>query len=41
MACIGLAPYGDDPALRATGAVLIRSLDELPPILRAAMVGAV
>jgi HAD superfamily hydrolase (TIGR01509 family) len=37
MACIGLAPYGDDPALRAVGAVLIRSLDELPAILRAAM----
>ena len=37
MACVGLAPYGDDPALRAVGAVLIRSLDELPAILRAAM----
>jgi HAD superfamily hydrolase (TIGR01509 family) len=39
MACIGLAPYGDDPGLRAVGAVLIRSLDELPAILRAAMDG--
>jgi HAD superfamily hydrolase (TIGR01509 family) len=37
MACIGLAPHGDDPALRAAGAVLIRSLSELPTILRAAM----
>jgi hypothetical protein len=37
MACVGLAPRGDDPALRAAGAVLIRSLDELPPILRQAM----
>ena len=37
MACVGLAPHGDDPALRATGAVLIRSLDELPAILRQAM----
>ena len=36
MACIGLAPHGDDPALRAAGAVLIRSLGELPAILRAA-----
>ena len=37
MACIGLAPYGDNPALRAAGAVLIQSLDELPAILRRAM----
>ena len=37
MACIGLAPHGDDPALRATGAVLIRSFDELPAILRRAI----
>jgi beta-phosphoglucomutase-like phosphatase (HAD superfamily) len=37
MACIGLAPHGDDPALRAAGAVLIRSLAELPVILKAAM----
>ncbi len=37
MACIGLAPHGDDPALRATGAVLIRSLAELPALLRTAM----
>lgn len=36
MACIGLAPNGDDPALRAAGAVLIRSLAELPAILRQA-----
>ena len=36
MACIGLAPHGDDPALRAAGARLIRSLDELPAILRMA-----
>jgi HAD superfamily hydrolase (TIGR01509 family) len=41
MACVGLAPYGDDPALRAVGAVLVRSLDELPAILRAAMDGPV
>jgi len=40
MACIGLAPAGDDPALRAAGATLIRSLDELPSILRAAMAHA-
>ncbi len=40
MACIGLAPGGDDPALRTAGAALIRSLDELPPILRAAMARA-
>ncbi len=38
MACVGLARYGDDPALRAAGAVLIDSLAELPAILRAAMV---
>jgi HAD superfamily hydrolase (TIGR01509 family) len=37
MACIGLASHGDDPALRAAGAVLIRSLAELPVILKAAM----
>jgi HAD superfamily hydrolase (TIGR01509 family) len=37
MACVGLAPHGDDPALREAGAVLIRSLDELPAILRRAM----
>ena len=37
MACIGLAPHGDDPALRAAGAVLIRSLAELPAVLRQAM----
>ncbi len=38
MACVGFAPHGDDPALRATGAVLIRSFEELPALLRAAMV---
>ena len=37
MACVGLAPHGDDPALREAGAVLIHSLDELPAILRACM----
>ena len=37
MACIGLAPHGDDPALRAAGATLIRSFDELPALLRRAM----
>lgn len=40
MACVGLAPHGDDPALRATGAVLIRHLSELPDLLRAAMAQA-
>ena len=40
MACIGLAPHGDDPALRAVGAVLIRSFTELPDLLRAAMAPA-
>ncbi len=39
MACVGLAPHGDDPALRAAGAVLIRSFDELPAILRRAQGG--
>ena len=37
MTCIGLAPHGDDPALRASGAVLIRSFTELPALLRRAM----
>ncbi len=37
MACIGLAPHGEDPALREAGAVLIRSFTELPALLRAAM----
>jgi HAD superfamily hydrolase (TIGR01509 family) len=37
MACVGLAPHGDDPALREAGAVLIQSLDELPAILRACL----
>lgn len=37
MACVGLAPAGDDPALREAGAVLIRSLVELPAMLRAAL----
>lgn len=40
MACIGLAPTGEDAALRAAGAVLIRSLAELPAILRAAIAHA-
>jgi beta-phosphoglucomutase-like phosphatase (HAD superfamily) len=40
MACVGLAPYGDDPALRDAGAVLIGSLAELPAILRSAMKAA-
>ena len=37
MACIGLAREGDDTGLRAAGARLIHSLDELPAILRAMM----
>ncbi len=37
MACVGLAPNGDDPALRAAGATLIHGFAELPAILRAAM----
>ena len=37
MACIGLAPHGDDPALREAGATLIRDFAELPAILRTAM----
>ena len=37
MACIGLAPHGDDPALREAGAVLIHSFTELPALLRGAM----
>ena len=40
MACIGLAPHGDDPGLREAGAVLIRSFSELPALLRAAMAPA-
>ena len=40
MACVGLAPHGDDPALRDAGAVLIRSLAELPALLRSAMATA-
>ena len=39
MACVGLSPHGDNLALRATGAVLIGSLAELPPILQRAMAG--
>ena len=39
MACVGLSPHGDNPLLRATGAVLIRSLAELPPILQRAVSG--
>ncbi len=38
MACIGFAPHGDDPALRGAGAVLIRSFEELPALLRTAIV---
>ena len=37
MACVGLSPGGDNPALRAAGATLIRSLAELPAILQRAM----
>ena len=37
MLCVGLAPRGDDPALRAAGAQLIRSLDQLPALLRQAL----
>ncbi len=37
MACVGLAPHGDDPALREAGAVLIQSFAALPALLRAAM----
>ncbi len=37
MACVALAPYGAGPALLATGAVPIRALAELPPLLRQAM----
>jgi HAD superfamily hydrolase (TIGR01509 family) len=40
MACVGLAPHGDDPRLRAAGAVLIRSLAELPDIIGRAMAAA-
>ena len=40
MACVGLAPRGDDPKLRGAGAVLIHSLAELPDLLRSAMVPA-
>ena len=40
MACVGLAPHGDDPALRAAGAVLIATLDALPALLRVAMATA-
>lgn len=39
MACVGLAPCGDDPELRAAGAILIRSLDQLPGLLKVAMAG--
>ena len=37
MACIGLAPHGDDPALRAAGATLIHDFAALPALLRTAM----
>ncbi len=41
MACVGLSPHGDNPALREAGAVLVRHLSELPSILQHAMaVGA-
>ncbi len=40
MACVGLAPHGDDPGLRAAGAILIRSLAELPDIIGRAMAAA-
>ena len=37
MACIGLDPHGDGGTLRAAGATVIRSLQELPTLLRAAV----
>ena len=37
MACVALAPLGASALLLATGAVPIRSLDELPALLRQAM----
>ena len=37
MACVGLDPHGDGARLRAEGARPVRSLAELPAILRAAM----
>ncbi|MDP9096786.1 MAG: HAD family phosphatase, partial [Pseudomonadota bacterium] len=37
MACVGLAPHGDGASLRQVGANVIRSLFDLPPLLRAAM----
>ncbi len=37
MACVGLDPHGGGEAVRAAGAHPIRSLAELPPLLRAAM----
>ena len=40
MACVGLAPHGDDPGLRAAGAILIRLLAELPDIIGRAMAAA-
>jgi HAD superfamily hydrolase (TIGR01509 family) len=38
MACVGLDPHGDGLELRAAGATVIRSLLELPPMLREASV---
>jgi beta-phosphoglucomutase-like phosphatase (HAD superfamily) len=37
MAVVGLAPHGDGAALRSAGARTIRHLDELRPLLEAAM----
>lgn len=36
MDCLGFARHGDNPRLRAAGAVLFRSLFDLPELLRAA-----
>jgi HAD superfamily hydrolase (TIGR01509 family) len=32
MACLGFAPHGDGAALAETGAVVVRTLSDLPPI---------
>ncbi len=40
MACIGLDPHGDAELLRAAGAVVVRSLAEVPALLRAGLRGA-
>jgi beta-phosphoglucomutase-like phosphatase (HAD superfamily) len=37
MDCLGLAPRGDDAALRAAGAIPFRSMHDLPGLLRAAL----